>query len=421
MLPKKKWNRRLCFEQLDNRIALYSDMHPSLSVGTTPSLLREFGRPLETRSRSISTIVVLQSNSQRTLFFSLSHYPHSMEARPEGEARPESESNVLRFEAAPQVSQIISRIPNPVAIQTAPREFTPPSIAEAFGSNSVSSGSPGDAALHSIASPVPLIVTSSTIASSTLQLDFTSLITSNHETVLNPILQREKPTFAPALGQQSPLSSDTTARSDATAFTANGMHSFSMREANDRSNGLGRSRSPNKRNGSEYSRHLQMDLSKASDRTSEMVAYSNRLPAPNGMIEVRDNDVDRSERMKNKRVSKPGTNPFEILQWFVGSTNMVQTGNIRITLSSSSVPIGKDAEQGESAKLPTKQAFILALATGTLFVVAVRLNHLRYANQEKMSVSLVEEKQNSSMRSGFSLNPFDCVRRLVKQLVYRLS
>jgi len=78
-----------------------------------------------------------------------------------------------------------------------------------------------------------------------------------------------------------------------------------------------------------------------------------------------------------------------------------------------------DVEQGGSAKLATKQESLLALATGALFVVALRLKHLRYAKQDEMSVSPNENKQNNSRRTGLRLNPFDSIRSLVKQLVYR--
>jgi len=444
---RQKWNRRLSFEQLDNRIALNSDMQPSVSVGTTSSLSREFGQQLETRSRSVSTILVLQLVSQRTLFFSPTHHPNAMESRPEGEARSdvifapptsaslktsidltkliqgiaqsESESNHFRIQGTQQVSPIILRILTPIAVQTVQREITQPSIAVAVASNSLSSNSPINAAPRSFGGPVPFAATSSTIAGSTFQLASNSLTTSNQTTVLNSSLNSEKPYIARALTQPSRLSHDSTAKSDASAFTANGMLSFSLREANDRSTGLGCPSSPNQRTGSEYSRNSRMNVTTASGLNAEMVAYSNRLPTPNGMIEIRENDSERPERMKNKMVSKAGSNPFEILQWFVGSTNMVQTGKTRSSLTSPSVTIDNDVEQVGSAKLTTKQESLLALATGALFVVALRLKHLRYANQDKMPVSQNENKQNSR-RNGLSLNPCDSVRRLVKQFVHRL-
>lgn len=99
----------------------------------------------------------------------------------------------------------------------------------------------------------------------------------------------------------------------------------------------------------------------------ELAVNAKRLPVPKGMIEIRDQAAN-SQRLGV--VSKASTNPFEVLQLFIGSTNMVQSRSESDAQAPSAIGVGFDSQ--ESAELATKEDILVTLGIGAVLAIAIR-------------------------------------------------
>lgn len=104
------------------------------------------------------------------------------------------------------------------------------------------------------------------------------------------------------------------------------------------------------------------------DSIIDPLAYSaKRLPVPTGMIEIHDHvgSVQRQGFGGNA-----SSNPFEVLQLFIGSTNMVQS---RIDLEKQSTSaFGIGSESLESTELATSEDILVTLGIGAVLAIALR-------------------------------------------------
>ena len=104
----------------------------------------------------------------------------------------------------------------------------------------------------------------------------------------------------------------------------------------------------------------------------EVITISSRLPLPKGMIEVKDRPEDLKQRSLS---SKTSSNPFEILQLFIGSTNDEPTkisqsqGDRTRDVDSAIASWNEPLEEGEPT---TREDLLVALGIGAAFAVAIR-------------------------------------------------
>ncbi len=391
--PKRK--RQLAFEQLDHRIAMNSDMHPFASVAYEPVPIRDFATRIEIRSVSIVTTfpayaVVQYVVAQHPLNPSPTQHRTEpvrlrinmgMRAPAEGESsqsvsiNPPSQT-VLSFgtslavssaalaRSSPDVSRSSVDVPslNIDAPRPEPRTQTPRAAAS----------SPREfVAAHPTrnSSPVPLM------ESSPAKVGGEAGLNSSQKTVLQSQSYLALELIASTSTQSlQPKNLALTKKTDTTNSAHNGMLTFSMREAADRSAATGSSREKNHGNRFETFSDLQLVQTAEADRLrTGILGSSKKLPVPKGMIEICASDAVNSQRRSQSTVSGGANNPFEILQLFIGSTNMVQ-GAGGTQVSNASRMIETDSQSAESPELATKEDSILALAVGVVFAIAFRQN-----------------------------------------------
>ena len=371
--PKPK--RHLSFEQLDSRIAMNADMHPSVSFAYGQPQTGDFVLQFELRSVSFARNPTLQTVQY---VVSLRPYnppqPHRFEgflARGnEGmKSPPEAESSVVPSVAPPtQTSyQVVAASENPSSASVR----SSPSVGSAI-SNLVVTRQDPPAPNRSVVPTssrelVPATTNSNRIANIAPILDASSTKASTAVGLPNPqvsVLQSQSISVRSSIANVSerpmqPSVMMTENKPESTKSTANGMLTFALRPNGDRSSGLVRPSDWNTRN--EY-RSENANLN--ADTT-----FKHNLPIPKGMIEIGGNSEDHSHTLAQSKVSMASNNPFEILQLFIGSTNMV---------SHSCWTSGDEMERGESTEsTTTKEDSLLAIAVGVLFVIASRPSRIQ--------------------------------------------
>ncbi len=400
--PKRK--RHLAFEQLDNRIAMNSDMDPSASIAMEPLRTRDFIGHLEIRSVSFVTSVPV------TNFPTYAVVQHVFVQRPLNPQPPPSphrtepvrlKVNVgMRAPAEGESSRNESVIPSSPSVQTFGANLAG-SNGTLFGSSLTSTSSsvgatnlrfdgsqPGPLTLNPNTSGSALrelVASNSTRMSSPAPLVDATPAKSGVETVANTsqkaVLQSQSDLIRePIASTSTPViqikSLESAQRSETTASTENGMLTFTMRETAVRSTENRNFGGLHRRNGYRTLSNLQLlQMAEADRLRTEMAGTSKRLPTPKGMIEIDDSIADNSQKLVQSIVSRASNNPFEILQLFVGSTNMVQAADgLASQVSNAPRMIGTDSQGLESTEMATKEDSILALAVGVVFAMAFRKN-----------------------------------------------
>ncbi len=108
----------------------------------------------------------------------------------------------------------------------------------------------------------------------------------------------------------------------------------------------------------------------------ELAVNAKRLPVPKGMIDLRDQTVSSQGQSV---VSKASANPFEILQLFIGSSNMVQSRSESDAPAVSPIGIGLDSRQ--STELATKEDILFTLGVGAVLAIAIREGRIRHRTE----------------------------------------
>lgn len=392
--PKRK--RHLAFEQLDNRIAMNSDMRPSASIAFGPLQTHDFAGRLELRSVSFVTSVPTYAVVQHVFVQRPSNPPAishraepvrskvntGMRAPAEGESIrnervipppsptvPTFGTNFAGFNSSSSESSLDStssrvavtnlRIDGP---QSGPLTHTP----------SASGSSPRELVTSNstrVTSPVP-IVDASPVKSggeAVATMSQKAVLQSQLDLVRAPIASASAPVL-------QPKSLESAKRSESTISTENGMLTFLMREAADRTTENGSYGGLPRRNGNRMLGDLPLLQIAEADRSRiELTGTSNRLPAPQGMLEIDASLTENSQKPAHSTVSRASHNPFEILHLFIGSTNMVQGADgLASHVSNASRMIGTDCQGLDSTELATKEDSILALAIGVVFAITFR-------------------------------------------------
>ncbi len=400
VLPKRK--RHLAFEQLDNRIAMNSDMHPSASITFGRLESHDFVGHLELRSvsfvtnvavTSVPTYVVVQHVFvQRPSNPPPLTSPHRMEpgrlkvnVGMRALAEGESNRNESVIPSSPSVQTLGTNL---AGSSSSSFRTEPDSTRSSVGVTNLridgsQLGPPTLTPSASGSSPRELVASNSTRVSSLAPLMNASPAKSGVEAVANTspkaVLQTPSDLVrAPIASSTAPMlkpkSLEPAKRSETTTSTENGMLTFSMREATDRSNERGSFGGLHQRNGDRPLSDLQlMQMADADRLRTELAGTSKRLPTPKGMIEIDESLAENSQKIVSSTVSRASNNPFEILQLFVGSTNMVQGSDGSASQgSNASRMMGIDSQALDSAELATKEDSILALAVGVAFAMAFR-------------------------------------------------
>ena len=165
-------------------------------------------------------------------------------------------------------------------------------------------------------------------------------------------------------------------RTESAKTTKDGMLSFAMngslRAELDRPNGI-QSKASRIRTQQQNDVLLrQIQDAQIDSIIDELAVNTKRLPAPKGMIEIR-NFVEHSQRQSV--VAKASANPFEILQLFIGSSNMVQS---RSESEAQSLPaIGNGFDSPKSTELATKEDILVTLGIGAVLAIAIRESRVR--------------------------------------------
>ncbi len=400
--PKRK--RQLSFEQLDNRIAMNSDMHPSVSISMEPLRTCDFIGRMELRSVTFVTSVPVTSVPKYAVVQNVFvQRPVNPQPTPSPHRLDPVRSKVnlgMRAPAEGESSRSESVIPPSQTGETF-RTNLAGSNRSLFGSSLASIRSSfGSANLRIDGSQSgPLAVNPSTSGSAHREL-----VASNSTRVSSPapladaspaksgvaafantsqkaVLQSQSNLIREPIASTStpvlqPKSLEPARRSEPTASTENGMLTFSMRETADRSTENGSVSGLHRRNGNRALSDLQLFQMVGADRLrTELAGTSKRLPTPKGMIEIDDCTADNSLKPAPSIISRASSNTFEILQLFIGSTNMVQgAGELASQVSNASRMIGTVSQGSDSTELATKEDSILALAVGVVFAMTFRQN-----------------------------------------------
>lgn len=111
------------------------------------------------------------------------------------------------------------------------------------------------------------------------------------------------------------------------------------------------------------------------DKVNSTIRYrGNRLPTPAGMIEIVDDHGATASTGRELKVSTASLNPFEVLQLFVGSSNMTDHGSSEArTLSLSALSGSELLDDGGEV---SRDDIVLVMATGILVSVAVKYGRL---------------------------------------------
>jgi len=398
--PKRK--RHLAFEQLDNRIAMNSDLDPFASFAHDYPQNRDFAGRLELRSVTfVTSAPVTGAPAYAVVQYVVVQRPLNPQLPPSTFRMEPVRSKVnmgMRATAEGESSRNESVITSSQTGQTFGTNLAG-SNSTLFGTSLTSTSSsvggtnlridgsqPGPLTLNPNTSGSALrelVASNSTRLSSPAPLADASPAKSGVETVANTsqkaVLQSQSNLIRePIASISTPVmqikSLESAKRSETTASTENGMLTFSMRDTADRSTENGNFGGLHRRNGSRTLSDLQfLQMAEADRLRTEMAGTSKRLPTPNGMIEIDDRIADNSQKLAQSIVSRASNNPFEILQLFVGSTNMVQ-GADASQVSNASRLVGTDAQGLDSTELATKEDSILALAVGVVFAMAFRKN-----------------------------------------------
>ncbi len=399
-----KTKRHFSFEQLDSRIAMNGDMHPSLPIAQDQPGPVDFLLHFESRSVSIATIPVQRTVAQnfvvvpnpvkpipRPFETGLFKSNTGMKTRAEGESVPPPIANSIAHAS----EQFGTESPNSSAALVRSSTSIGSTSSSSVGSSSVVSSNVPPSP-HGLVIPVsareivPAASTATRGASAAPPVYSSTTRVGSAVGVLNPqcpLLQSqmhsERSSIAAASEQLlQPSLMMMASKSETTNSTENGMLTFSLRQKTERSIALNRSIALS--SGTEY-------RAKNAYPNTETIASRNRLPAPKGMIEIGDALQDHSKRLQQSMVWMACNNPFEILQLFIGSTNMVS--NAWQTTGRNTEP--KDnTEPKESTELASKEDSILSLAIGVVFVIAARQCKILQTAEKLPSLRFTRRSEN---------------------------
>ncbi len=382
-----KTKRQLSFEQLDNRIAMNGDMHSSHTSAPGQLGAVDFVVHFESRNASFARIaeqrIVLQNIVVQNI---IALHPVNPPPPRQFEAilfrnnigmksRAEGESVSLPIANIP--AQASDQFGTESANSSAAVVRSNPNVVSTSSSSVVSSQDPPQNGLVIPSTTREIVPSASTtrgaiaappVDSSTNRVGTAVGLLNPQSSVLQSQVHEARPCMAATLVQSFQTNLIIAAsKPETTKSIENGMFTFSLRQNADRSIAL------NSRN--EY-RALR-DYPNTDTRT-----LKNHLPAPKGMIEIGDTLEGHSKRLQQSIVSMASNNPFEILQLFIGSTNMV---------SNASRTIGHIAEPDESTELSTKEDSILSLAIGVVLVIAGRQCKLLRTAERPPSVRITRK------------------------------
>ena len=156
-------------------------------------------------------------------------------------------------------------------------------------------------------------------------------------------------------------------RIESTKPTKDGMFLFSM-DTGYVTTKSGPSSSPQMR-GSRQSEvdSRQLQRTHVESTIDALATNTKRLPVPNGMIEIRE-IVENSPRPE--LVAKANVNPFEILQLFIGSSNMMQSPVSSESRSANASVVGLDSK--ESTENASNEDIVVTLGIGAVLAIALR-------------------------------------------------
>ncbi len=380
------------------------DMHPSLPIAQEQPGPVDVVLHFESRNVSFATIPVQRAVVQNVVVvpnpvkpiprqFEAGHFKSNtgMKSRAEGEFVPLPIANSIAHAS----EQFGAESPN----SSAALVRSSPSIGS---TSSGSVGSSSDVSSHVLPYPhglvipvsagefVPAASPATRGASAAPPVDSSTTRVGTAVGVLNPpcpLLQSQMHSVRPSIAAASeqllqPSLMMTASKSDTTDSAENGMLTFSLRQKTERSIALNRSIALS--SGNEY-------RAESAYRNIETIASRNRLPAPKGMIEIGDALEDHSKRLQPSMVSMACNNPFEILQLFIGSTNMVS--NAWQTTGRNTEP-EDNTEPEESTELASKEGSILSLAIGVVLVIAARQCKILHTAEKLPSLRFSPRSEN---------------------------
>ena len=409
--PPRK--RQLAFEQLDNRIAMNGDMHPSASIAYEPLQTRDFAGHVEIRIASFAATFPSYAVVQHVVLIHPSNPPppqtgHRMEQGLKNNTgmRTQAEGEFGHDERIIIPTHSVKTIGTDLAASNLPlvrssldstRSSVDVTNFRIDRSQPEASSQTTGAVVSSLrelvagntirsSSPAPLVDVSS--AKSGIE---TSMNTSSTVWQLQSHVNRE-PIASASTHVSQPKSLESAKRSESTKLVENGMLAFSMREAAYRSTEIESYRGLNPRNANRNLRDLQLlQIAECNRLRTGSVDDSNRLPIPKGMIDIGGSIADISPHLSQSIVSRASNNPFEILQLFVGSTNMTETvGGLASQVPSAFKMTGTDFQSSESTELATKEESFLALAIGVVFAMAFRQSKVQ---RTRGNLFCVEKRQ----------------------------
>lgn len=420
-MVRQKSKRHLSFEQLDARIAMNSDSHPLRSIGfELPSInyvpsIEVRGVILANRSASVE---IQQIGSQQIATFRIlpkydfvrfiahpsfgkmigegegkggaDHPTQAPPSRSPGNSSAEGEHpGKTTVPSHGTESSGFSTKPVFSAIETsanaAVKQNLQPSAASAGQNQSVSRPE------SSLPKPLSLQSQSSALVASSIQVasasplsdnlsskrDFNSVSIAPQVTVLQPKSSLNElasvSSNAKGLTQTSQVIAP---KAESAKPTKDGMLSLAMDVGSLRNesevNGAQSKASRLRTQQQSEALLRQMQRTQVESIIDELTINAKRLPVPKGMIEIRD-QAENSRRQGV--VAKASANPFEILQLFIGSTNMVQSRSESDAQATSLIGIGFDSQ--ESTELATKEDILVTLGIGAVLAIAIRESRVR--------------------------------------------
>jgi len=397
----EKWKRHLSFEELDTRIAMNADMAPLRAIAFESSALespsKNYGSSIEIRSISVSVAYASVDRQQIEI--------RQIEIRQEAILRILPKYEFIRFNAGRLLEEM-----NGEGEGRGGNDHAPASLQYRVFEK-VADGE------FVVKPALPVRVSDSQVAS-ILQLNAglnavkTKLPQSTNNHIRNQAVSRPEPIEQRPLSTQpqiepqpntqiaasaiqttsaSPLSDTSIAKTgfnsvsgivgpktESAKPTKDGMLSFSMDTCGVQAKStLSGSETPKViRVRSQHQNEVllrQMHRAQVDSLIDELAVNAKGLPVPKGMIEIRDHAYNSQIQGV---VSKAGTNPFEILQLFIGSSNMVQSKNALESQATNTVGISSDSP--ESTELATKEDILVTLGIGAVLAIAIRESKIRH-------------------------------------------
>ncbi len=402
-MTHREFARRLQMERLDSRIAMNADGYPYAPIqfdgmrsDAPPTTLFEFSS-----QRILSKRPIVEAEGEEARFPSL---PSGQPGSPEGESQSPSANHTGTISSgtisAVHGSKESTVSPPPVSLPNLPPVVLPV-IFVAQGSSvaqsnptPTSSGATSKPDASKTESPSSDAARTQNLSSFKAPLVSASNIAATDRAFAAPVATSGGTWSSPwNASSYLPTSSSRTTSDPSSANT----HAIVRRVESTKTNGDGtvdiRLRGDHHEKGAtsiatlrsnrEQSNAVRDSLAQETTRRSVTNRNFDRLPMPDGMIEI----VDDRGMLVARRACEPSlamasNNPFEVLQLFVGSSNMIHSNGQPAAASMASLSMGSLTQSDDASGMVSNDDLWTMVATGVAFAIVLRYSRIQPAQDD---------------------------------------